>query len=65
MLRINKPPSNSKGTSDSSFWQIIEGRRSQKTVSLETMKKWTRRIEAARKNLRAGRGVRFEDINWS
>ena len=47
------------------FWRMIEGRRSEKTVSLETVRKWTRRIEAARKSLRAGRGVRFEDINWS
>ena len=65
MSRINKPPSNSNDTAASSFWQMIEGRRSEKTVSLETVKKWTRRIEAARKSLRAGRGVRFEDIDWS
>jgi hypothetical protein len=65
MPRINNPPSNSKDTAASSFWQMIEGRRSQKTVSQETVRKWTRRIEAARKSLRAGRGVRFEDINWS
>ena len=32
---------------------------------LERDPRFLRRIEAARKNLRAGRGVRFEDINWS
>jgi len=32
---------------------------------LERDPRFLRRIEAARKSLRAGRGVRFEDINWS
>ncbi len=32
---------------------------------LERAPRFLRRIEAARKSLRAGRGVRFEDINWS
>lgn len=32
---------------------------------LERDPRFLRRIEAARKSLRAGRGVKFEDINWS
>ena len=32
---------------------------------LERDPRFLRRIEAARKSLRAGRGIRFEDINWS
>ena len=32
---------------------------------LEREPRFLRRIEAARKSLRAGRGVRFEDVNWS
>ena len=32
---------------------------------LERDPRFLRRIEAARKSLRASRGVRFEDINWS
>ena len=32
---------------------------------LERDPRFLRRIEAARKSLRAGRGVRFEDVNWS
>ena len=32
---------------------------------LERDPRFLRRIEAARKSLRAGRGVRFKDINWS
>ena len=31
---------------------------------LEHDPRFVRRIEAARKSLRAGRGVRFEDVNW-
>ena len=32
---------------------------------LERDPRFLRRIEAARKSLRAGRGVKFEDIDWS
>ena len=32
---------------------------------LERDPRFLRRIEAARKSLRAGRGVKFEDVNWS
>ncbi len=32
---------------------------------LERDPRFLRRIEAARKSLRAGRGVRFENVNWS
>ena len=32
---------------------------------LEHDPRFVRRIEAARKTLQQGRGVRFEDVNWS
>ena len=32
---------------------------------LEHDPRFVRRIEAARKSLQQGRGVRFEDVNWS
>ena len=32
---------------------------------LEHDPRFVRRIETARKSLRQGRGVRFEDVNWS
>ena len=32
---------------------------------LEQDPRFLRRIEAARKSLRTGRGVRLEDVNWS
>ena len=32
---------------------------------LEHDPRFVRRIETARKNLQQGRGVRFEDVNWS
>ncbi len=32
---------------------------------LERDPRFLRRVEDARKNLRAGRGVRFEDVDWS
>ena len=32
---------------------------------LERDPRFLRRIETARKSLRAGRGVKFEDIDWS
>jgi len=32
---------------------------------LERDPRFLRRIEAARKSLRAGRGVKLEDVNWS
>ena len=32
---------------------------------LEHDPRFVRRIETARKNLQEGRGVRFEDVNWS
>lgn len=32
---------------------------------LERDPRFLRRIEAARKSLRAGRGIQFENINWS
>ena len=32
---------------------------------LERDPRFLRRVEAARKSLRAGRGVKLEDVNWS
>ena len=32
---------------------------------LERDPRFLRRVEAARKNLRAGRGVKLEDVDWS
>ena len=32
---------------------------------LEHVPRFVRRIETARKSLQQGRGVRFEDVNWS